>query len=304
MSENPRWKHRVEAWGLGLLALPLGPIGWRGTQRLGSFLGAVAYRLVRVRVKVTEENLTRAFGASLGEREITKLARATYAQWGTTFFEVARLDVMSSEEVRRIVRIDRPEVLDRIRAEGKGALLFTGHFGNFDLFGASVAAHGHPMAVVVQRQSNPFVEARLTHTRERMGERVIARGAGIREVLRALRRNEFVAILGDQDAHEAGLFVDFLGAPASTPRGPARLACLSGAPIVFCVIERGEDGTHVARIGEPLRPRPGAPEKEEVVRLTTALTRSLEAAVRARPEHYFWPHRRWKTRPPGERGDA
>ncbi|RPJ41678.1 MAG: lipid A biosynthesis acyltransferase, partial [Candidatus Latescibacterota bacterium] len=188
----------------------------------------------------------------------------------------------------------------RVRAEGRGAILFTGHYGNFDLFAATIAARGYPLSVVVQKQRNSLVEARLTLTRERMGERVIARGGGAREILRALERNEFIAILGDQDAHEGGVFVDFFGRPASTPRGPARLARLAGAPLVFAVLERVEDGTHVARIEDPIYPEAGSDEEAEVVRLTTAVTRLLEGAVRRRPDHYLWVHRRWKTRPPGE----
>jgi len=301
MREGVRWKHRIEDWGLRLLARPLGPLGWRGTQRLGAFLGSAGYRLVPIRVSVARANLTRAFGERLLAEEIERILRATYRQWGTTFLEVARFGAMSPDEVRAVVRFDRPEVLDAVRAEGRGALLLTGHFGNFDLFGAAVAASGYPLSVLVQRQSNPLVESRLRASRERMGERVIARGAGVREILRALRRNEFVAIVGDQDAGSAGIFVDFFGRAASTAKGPARIAYRSGAPIVFGVIERGEEGTHVARFENPLWANPDRPEEEEVLRLMSAVSRMLEEAIRRRPDHYFWPHRRWKTAPSGER---
>ncbi|MFH1679187.1 MAG: lysophospholipid acyltransferase family protein [Candidatus Eisenbacteria bacterium] len=302
MTGRVRWRHRIEDWGLRLLALPLGPLGWRGTQRLGAFFGTAGFHLARVRVGVTRANLARAFGGRLSGDEIEGLARATYRQWGMTFLEIARFGAMNSEEVRRLVRIDGSEFLDAVRAEGKGALLLTGHIGNFDLFGAAVAARGYPLSVLVQRQTNPLVEERLRASRERMGERVIARGAGVREILRALRRNEFVAIVGDQDAGGAGIFVDFLGTPASTPRGPAQIAYRSGAPIVFGTIERGKDGRHGARFESPLRANREAPEEEEVLRLTVAVARLLESAVRRRPDHYFWPHRRWKTPPPGGRG--
>jgi KDO2-lipid IV(A) lauroyltransferase len=302
MTREVRLKHRLEAFGLRVLSLALGPIGWRGTQRLGAFLGGLGYSVIRVRRRVTRENLRRAFGPEASPRELDRIARAAYRHWGTTFLEFARFGAMGPDDVRRIVRIDRPSVFEEVRREGKGALLFTGHFGNFDLLGASIAASGYPLSVLVQRQSNPLVERRLVRYRERMGERVIARGAGVREVLRALDRNEFVAIVGDQDAGEAGVFVEFLGAPASTPKGPALLACRSGAPIVFGVLERQADGTHMARVDDPLRARPDAPEEEEVLRLTGELARRLEVAVRRRPDHYFWPHRRWKTRPPSREG--
>jgi len=294
-------RFRLEDAGLRMVSLALGPLGWRGSQRLGAFLGGVAYRLVPIRSEVTRRNIARAYAGSMTTKEVDSLAGETYRSLGKTFFEVARFGSMSREEVQERVRFDHPEILDGALKEGKGALLVTGHFGNFDLFGAAIAARGSPLSVLVQRQSNPIVDERVRRYREKMGSRVIYRGAGVREVVRALRRNEFVAIVADQDARGSGIFVDFLGTPASTAKGPALLAYRTGAPIVFGTLERLSDGSHIGRLERPIRARSEMPEEDEVRRVTEEWVARLEGAVRQRPDHYFWPHKRWKTKRPGAR---
>lgn len=294
----PTVGHRLEAAGLAAAAALLGPLGWRRTQSLGAAAGSLARRIVGKRREVTERNVARAFpGMTAAEREA--VVREAYRCWGRTFFEVARFGAMGPDEVRRIVRIEGTDILDRVREEGRGAVLFTGHFGNFDLFGAAVSAHGYPLSLLVQRQSNRIVDERMRRYRERMGSRVIYRGPNVREIVRAFREGRFVAIVGDQDAREAGVFVDFLGTPASTAKGPALFARRYGVPIVFGTLERMEDGTHVGRFQEPIRPNMETDEEGEVVRLTAELASRLAAEVRRRPDHYFWMHRRWKTAPPG-----
>ena len=295
---KPRFSHRLEALGLDLVSLLLGPLGWRGTQRLGRAIGGLGYRLTKIRVNVARENVERAFGGSLDRPDVDRLLLETYRNWGATFLEFARLRSMGPDDVRRVVRFDGREKLDRLADEGKGAILFTGHFGNFDLFGASIAANGYPLTILVQRQSNRIIEDQMRRTREKMGSKVIYRGAGVREIFRTFRRNGFVAILGDQDAREGGVFVDFLGVPASTPGGPAQLAWRFGVPILFGVLERGENGGHIVRWGQTIRADRSRPEKEEVRRITQELADMLSEEVRRRPDHYFWPHRRWKTNPP------
>ncbi|MFH1277474.1 MAG: lysophospholipid acyltransferase family protein [Candidatus Eisenbacteria bacterium] len=300
---RPKMSHRIEDAALRAALFLLGPLGWRGTQRLGAAAGSLAYRIVRKRRDVTAANISRAFPEKSGA-EVDALVRETYRSWGRTFFEFARFGAMGPGEVRRLVRIDNCGILDEVLAEGKGAVLFTGHFGNFDLFGAAVVARGYPLSVLVQRQSNRIVDERMRRYRERMGARVIYRGPNAREIVRALREGRLVAIVGDQDAREAGVFVDFLGAPASTPKGPALFARRYGAPIIFCAGERQEDGTHVCRFEGPIRPDLAADEETEVMRLTSDLAGRLETAVRLRPDHYFWMHRRWKTKPPAAEGAA
>jgi KDO2-lipid IV(A) lauroyltransferase len=129
----------------------------------------------------------------------------------------------------------------------------------------------------------------------------IPRGAALRGILKALREKKFVAILADQDAGSNGIFVDFLGRPASTGRGPAAFVLKTQAPIVFCVAIREPNGRHRVE-AESLtfdlsQNGPALSEEEKLKFVTQAWTRVLEKYIRQYPDHWFWMHRRWKTKP-------
>jgi Kdo2-lipid IVA lauroyltransferase/acyltransferase len=115
-------------------------------------------------------------------------------------------------------------------------------------------------------------------------------------VYQELRANRWVAMLADQDARRQGVFVPFLGHPASTAIGPARLALATGAPIVMGFDTRRDDGRHEIDVEPALEvDDPRAPDAAE--RLTALHVAMLERWVRRCPEMWFWLHRRWKTAP-------
>jgi KDO2-lipid IV(A) lauroyltransferase len=140
----------------------------------------------------------------------------------------------------------------------------------------------------------------LNRLRESKGVKVIYKRNASREVLTALRQNRFVTMLADQDAGPEGQMVNFLGRPASVTKGPAVFAIKTGAPIITGVIVRQEDGLHRGYIDPPLFPELSNRVEAEVSRLTETFTRRLEEYVIAHPSHWYWVHRRWKTRPEGE----
>jgi KDO2-lipid IV(A) lauroyltransferase len=188
--------------------------------------------------------------------------------------------------------------LERAQAAGRGALLLTGHFGNFELLGAWLGRM-HPVDFVVKPLTNPYVDRWLEGLRRESGVGTLPLGLGVRGVYRALRENRWIALLADQDARRDGVFVPFFGRDASTPRGPAELAVRTGAPIVMGFGWRGADGRLRLDVGPTLTPDPGIADPEASVRdLTARHTAALEARVRERPEQWFWLHRRWKTAPP------
>jgi KDO2-lipid IV(A) lauroyltransferase len=156
----------------------------------------------------------------------------------------------------------------------------------------------HPTHFVVQPLANPGVEALIGAQRERAGIGQIPSDA-VRRVYERLRANQWVAMLADQDARRAGVFVPFLGRPASTAIGPARIALATGAPIVAGFSWREPDGRHRLVVDAPLEIE--APEAADAaLRLTAAHVRRLEQRIRERPEQWFWLHRRWKTTPPAD----
>lgn len=267
---------------------------WRTTLGWGVSLGETA-RAFGVRRRVAEQNLALAF-PDRGVEERAAILDAHYHELGRVLVEYARLsDLVHAPPGEVVERVEGMEHLEAVRAGGRGALLLTGHFGNFELLGAWLGRM-HPVDFVVQPMSNPGVDEMLARERERAGVGQIPIGGGVRGVLQSLAANRWVALVADQDARRHGVFVPFFGRPASTPVGPARIALRTGAPIVMGFAERLIDGRHRLRVLPPLvASDPTAPD---AVRALTALhTAELERQVRARPEMWFWLHRRWKTSP-------
>ena len=280
----------VRALGAGAHALP-----WRASLAAGAALGELAYR-AGIRRRVAEGNLAQAFPERTpGERDT--ILRAHYRELGRIALEYPRLaELARAPRGEALAEIRGVEHLERARSAGRGAELLSGHYGNNELLGAAVGQL-HPVDFVVRPLSNPGVEAWIAAQRARAGLGSLSADTGTRAAYRALRDNRWVAMLADQDARRHGVFVPFLGRPASTALGPARIALATGAPIIMGFGWRGADGRHTLEVDPPLDAGdPRDPRAAE--RLTALHVARLEQRVRERPECWFWLHRRWKTAPP------
>lgn len=270
-------------------------LGARISATLAAGLGRLVYRTIGIRRDVAEDQLRHAF-PERDEAWIRGVASDAYAHLGREGLTMLRLSRLGADEVIAATEV---EGLDEVRAaldEGNGVVMVTGHFGNWEIGGAAVAARGIPIDVVVRRQANPLFDALINRARERLGMRVIERNRATKETLRSLRTGRMVALVADQDARRSGLFVTFFGRPASTFRGPAVLALRSGAPVFIGTAERRSDDGYLVRL-RPI-PAPVSDDPEEQVReVTAAHVAALEAAIRANPGQYLWQHRRWKTDP-------
>jgi KDO2-lipid IV(A) lauroyltransferase len=294
-----RIRHRLELAGVRLLVALPRAFPLRTSVKLGGALGLFFFDVVRMRRRVTIENLDRAFGDALGAREKVRIGRASYVNFAKSIIEFASLGRLTGDDYRRIVRFEGLENLRAPLEGGHGVVAVTGHFGSWELLGAGVASCGLPVDFLVGEQANSLVNDLMNDLRRSAGIGTIERGAAARGVFDALKKRRIVALLADQDARAAGIFVDFFGTPASTFQGPAQFACRTGSPIVCCAIVRRADETHDAILFPPIYPRADAPSRdEEVLRLTREHTKILEECVRRNPEQYFWAHRRWKTKPP------
>lgn len=295
-----RLQHRLEyalvrvARGLERL---LGP---RVSGTLAAALGRLVYRPLGIRSGVVDDQLRRAF-PDRDDAWRRGIARSAYEHLGREGMMMLRLSRLGTEDVLAATEVEGLEALRAAVDAGTGAVVMTGHFGNWEIGGASVAARGIPLDVVAQKQANPLFDRLINGMRERLGMTVIHRGRATKEALRSLRRGRAVALVADQDARSRGVYVPFFGRPASTHRGPAILALRSGAPVFMGTAVRRDDGRYLVR----LRPVPipdGDDFDERADRLTAALTETLESAVREQPGQYLWQHRRWKSVPaPGTR---
>jgi Kdo2-lipid IVA lauroyltransferase/acyltransferase len=268
-------------------------LSWERARAAGARLGDGVRRL-GLRRRVAQENLALAFPQwSVAERE--RVLREHYRELGRVTAEYAHLDRLARAPLGEVfVETSGLEVLERLR--GRGAILLSGHFSNFELMGAMLARL-NPVDFLVKPLSNEGVERFISGRRAAAGVGCISTSEGTRGVYASLAAGRWVAILADQDAGRRGLFVPFFGRGASTAVGPARLSLKTGAPIVMGFAVRRPDGRFDLPVEGPIElAEPEAPDA--VLRLTAHHVAVLEARVRTRPELWFWLHRRWKTQPP------
>jgi len=275
---------------------------WALPARAGLALGAAAGGLARV-LGVRREVALRHVAAAFPERDeawARGVVEACYRHFGREAAALARLSrvdpgrlaaaAAGSERLAALLEVrERPPA----GRPGGGRIVVTGHLGNWELAGAVVAGLGYPVVAVVKPQANRRFDRRVEALRRRLGIETVPMASAGRRLPAALAGGAVVALVADQDAGSRGVFVPFLGRPASTFRGPARLALREDVPLLFGGLVR--DGAGYRVVVEPVeRPGPGPGAEEE---LTRRWTSRLEAAVRERPGQYFWFHRRWKTRP-------
>jgi len=290
-----RVQYRIE-WGLThLLIAACSVVPLVVLRRFGAGLGWVAWRVFRIRRRVVLDNISRSFpGADASA--VDAIAVESYKQYGMALMEFAAFRRLSRRKLFGMVDIEGLENFDAALAHGAGAILFTGHFGNWELLGAVVAGCGYPLHVTDTNHSNKLVHKIISGLRIRQGMKIIAPSEPLTRITGLLSANKFVAYLADQDARRDGIFVDFFGRPASTVRGPALCSVRKGCPIVPTFLIREGHDRHRAVFERPLWPDPRLKGREAIHELTQRFTRLLETYVRENPGQYFWMHRRWKTR--------
>jgi Kdo2-lipid IVA lauroyltransferase/acyltransferase len=265
-------------------------------RRLGRGLGRAAHGL-GIRTAVARANVDRALGASHSDAERRAVVRAAYAHLGESLVEFLALQTARPESLRTHVDLQGEDHIQAALAAGRGAIMASGHLGNWEVMSAGAAARGYPMTFVVQPLRNTRADALVDGLRKRCGIEVLQRGMALRRVEDALAANRLVFFMCDQDARRRGVFVPFFGVPASTPKGAAQLAIRHRVPFLPAFGWRLPMQRHVAVFGPPIAV-PAGDEEAAVRTILAEFNARLEAAVLGAPEQYWWAHRRWKTRPP------
>lgn len=190
-------------------------------------------------------------------------------------------------------------LLDAAVARGKGLLFVSGHVGNWELLARRIAATGHPSATIAKESNDPRLTGLVERLRASGKVQTIWRGSAgaAREMLRHLKRGGMLGILIDQDTKVQGLFVEFFGKPAFTPRGGSDLALRGGAAVIVGTIHRKPEGGHRVRLQE-VTVDPSLEGEAAALAVTQGCTRLLEQEIRAHPEEWVWMHQRWKTQQP------
>jgi KDO2-lipid IV(A) lauroyltransferase len=267
---------------------------------IGRLAGSVSFRLDGRHRRLALRNLTTAFGTEKTVEERRAIARSSFRHFGAVTADVLKLFHLSTARTRALLEVEGEENLTGVLAAGRGALLATGHLGNWEVAAAAISRLGK-LNVIARRLDNSALERELLGLRRRLGAAVIYKKEAARRVLEALRAGEMVAILIDQNVlRREGVFVDFFGRPASTTPGLAAFHLRSGAPVlpVFC---RPTDAAAYRVVIHPPLDLPAAgPPEGNVLKITQILTKIIETEVRRTPELWLWFHDRWRSRPQDE----
>jgi KDO2-lipid IV(A) lauroyltransferase len=272
------------------VSLPL-----EAAQGLGARLGAIAYRLIGGRRRVALENLARAFPDASPE-ELDRITRGAFRNYGITFVELLWAPNFTPAVFDTLIDAPDKRRINELHAQGKGVVLLTAHFGNWELV-ALCLPHlaGLGVSVIVQPQNNELADRLISSHRALFGNRLIPRGISVREILSTLDRGGIVALAADQSGPKEGVFVEFFGRSVATPQGPAAFALRGRTPILMAFMTRTDRNTYAMAFEPvPMDDLQGN-TPENVAELTQRHTRILERAIRARPDQWLWMHRRWKN---------
>jgi len=291
-----KFKHRLEYGVFNFFYQLTKLLPRRGLLKLGRGIGNFAWNKLKFRRQVIIENLTFAF-PDKDEAWILETAHEFYRNLGMTLMEFLAAGHRNSQDLVDNVVIEGKEHADELIARGKGAMMISGHFGNFELLLPRAATEGMSVYGLAKPQSNKLIEKFQNDIRTREGVEIILTGGSFQRTLKALKSGGFVGLLGDQDAGKKGQFVDFMGRPASVSRGPATLAVKSGCPILMAFLYRQPDNSHLLKIEPVIEIDPSWDEETAIRKLTEIHTAKLEEAIRRAPAMYYWVHRRWKSSP-------
>ena len=257
------------------------------TLRLGIRLGRFAYDHLNIRKEKALKQLRQGFSHRT-ETYYNVILKQTYEHFGKVILDNIRLE---SLDLERIVTVEGEDALPPQDSK-EGMILLTGHFGNWEIFPVWFSRNGYSFTSVIRKQKNKGANRFFVEWRSKMSAPPLYAKASSHDMMKVVSEGGILGLAADQDARKSGVFVEFLGRPASAFRGPAVFHLKTGAPLIlaFCRMDK-QSRYHISF--ERLQ----VTQEDSVETITQKIASKLEEAVFENPEQYFWFHRRWKTQP-------
>jgi len=273
--------------------------------RCADAVGSLIFFIDRPHRKVALTNIHIAFPEFSPERA-RAVAKKSFQNMCRVVVElIFTPKIIRQGKIREIIRIEGEENQKNAALKKKGIVFITAHYGVWELlFHANYLFTQDfvPIHVVVRPSDNPYLDKLLNKPREMLGSRTIPKKKSLKPLLKALKANETVAILIDQNVcREEGVFVDFFGKKAATTFGATLLALRADAPVVPGYMHNDPaTGTYTIKFSPEIPLVRTGNLAEEIQINTQNFIKSVENLIRERPEDWLWVHKRWKTRPAGE----
>ncbi len=280
---------------LAAIVPPVRALSMPSARRLGGALGMLIYRSLSRYRHVAHKNIHLIYGDELSDAEQTKMAKDVFRHFGQWAMEFIKMPQISDSDIDNISVAAGEENVTASLADGRGALLISGHLGSWEFIGRWLTQRGFNLNVVARDARNPAATKIMEKTRLGNGANVLYRGNSARGIFKALKRNEIVAILPDQNA--ADVFVPFFGKQTGTVDGPAVLHLRTGAPLLFCWCIRGEEGKFHITFEPPVIIEKTGDQQADILSVMTLINERLEIQIRKYPTQWLWLHDRWKASP-------
>ncbi len=260
--------------------------------------GMWAYRLLGGPRRLAQEHLELAFGRSLPPSAREHLARASFQNAARSFVEMIKIDAIRARR-DTYIEFEGRHHFDDLKRAGKGAIVVTGHIGNWELLAAACAWDGVSVMAIGRRVRNAALNDILVDFRRRQGVETILRESpnAAQQILRAIRSTSVLAMLIDQDTRVQSLSVPFFGRMARTPVAAASLAVRREIPVVVAFIQRRAQGGHRIVVHPPIDVRRGDDTATDIQALTRRFSEEIEQQIRRNPAEWVWWHRRWRRAP-------
>lgn len=245
------------------------------------------------------------------ERE--KILKASFENLGRILGEVSQFHKYDPETLAEMIdfQFDSEETLgseeykwyEAEKAKGRGTILIGPHLGNWEMGVFAYSAFRDPLQYLARPLDNPLIEEMTARLRSRFGNRPINKSNSMGAAVQILRRGGILGVLPDVNAHpKEGVFVPFFDVPACTAAGVALLALRTDAMIVpMCAVWDNESRKYKVFHGNLIEPVRSGDRHRDIVETTAVYTKAMEGLIRRFPEQWLWIHKRWKTRPPGEK---
>ena len=287
-------KNKIEYIIFVLFSYSFRILGLGLSRKFASVLAFTFFYLIPIRKKVVLENLKIAFPNN-DEVKNKELAFKIYSSFAVTLVEIMCLPFLNKSDLVNAVECSNPELIVEKFNEGKGVILLSSHFGNWEFIAISVAIQIQlPFSVVVKPLRNTLVYEWMNKGRTKFGNEVVPLGISIRKTYQTLKEKKIVAMVADQRGPKEGVKVDFFGKKVAVYTGPAALALKTGAPIICGIPIRENNFKYKVTLVEIQTTNLPDSEEEKILEISQRYTSYLEEVIREHPEQWLWMHKRWK----------
>ena len=298
-------RHLLEYIFFNLLLLLVRPLPQQAVVTMGRSLGSLAFLFSGKRKRSAKTNLDIIFGDSKSSDEKNKIIKKSFQSLTVSALQSLWVTSDTENRVRKLIE-GEPAGLDLLRQclkKNKGIFFLTAHYGNWEIMGL---LHGYlgicPLSSIIRKLDNPYLDRVAKKFRTVSGNRVLYRDESPLKIVRELKNNGAVAVMMDQNTAKGAVFVDFFGKKAATPRSLALLSYRTGTPILPLFCFPTDKGTYRIEYGPEIQFEKSGNKQNDILNWTQQCQQFIENVIRENPTPWMCGHRRWKTRPPEEKG--